>query len=103
MARFWVWRMRWDGTHKPGLLVEAGLHKLLQRLAVVALQGGWVVLWDEEEHLHGVELRMRGLAFGQLDGRDAQGPDVGLRETQGLCPRSLTHSRLPTRYIVNSI
>lgn len=37
-----------DSSYKTGLLVETGLHKLLERFAVVALQRGRVVLWDEE-------------------------------------------------------
>lgn len=35
-------------TYKTGLFVEAGLDELLERFAVVALQRGRVVLWDEE-------------------------------------------------------
>lgn len=35
-------------AYKTGLFVEAGLHKLLERLAVAALQRGRVVLWDQE-------------------------------------------------------
>lgn len=34
--------------YKTGLFVETGLDKLLERFAVVALQCGRVVLWDEE-------------------------------------------------------
>lgn len=70
-------------SHKAGLLVEAGLHKLFERFAVVALQRWRVVLWDEEENLHGVQLRVRRLALRQLDGRDAQRPDVGLEQNIG--------------------
>ena len=35
-------------------------------------------LGDEKEHAHGMEVRIWGLAFGQLDGSDAETPDVGL-------------------------
>lgn len=38
----------WNATYKTGLFVETGLDKLLERFAVVALQCGRVVLWDEE-------------------------------------------------------
>ena len=40
---------------------------------------------------------MRGLAFGQLDGRDAQGPDVGLRETQGHAPTLSIDGKAPEK------
>lgn len=67
------------GTHKAGLLVQTGLHKVLEQPAVGALQRRGVVLWDEEQDLHGVQVRVRWLPFGELNGRDAQGPDVSLK------------------------
>lgn len=41
-------------THKTGVFIEARLHKLLEGLAVRALQGGWGVFGDEEEDPHGM-------------------------------------------------
>ena len=69
-------------TYKAGLLVQAGLDELLQGFAVVALQGGGVVLGDEEQDLHGVHLRVGRFPLGQLYGCDAQGPDVCLHDTK---------------------
>ncbi len=72
------------------LLVETSFYKLLELPAVVSIQLRWRVLWDEEKHPHGVHVRVRRLAFGQFDGGDAQGPNVGL----GVVRRLLDHLRI---------
>lgn len=45
---------------------------------MVALQRGWVILGNQEQDSHRVEVRVWRLPLGQLDGCDAQGPDVSL-------------------------
>lgn len=45
---------------------------------MVALQCGWVVLGNQEQDSHRVEIRVWRLPLGQLNGCDAQGPDVSL-------------------------
>ena len=72
------------GPYESGVFVEAGLHELLEGLAVLALQRGWAVLGNQEQDAHGVEVRVWRLPLGQLNGRDPQGPDVSLDRTQGL-------------------
>lgn len=44
----------------------------------MALQSGWVILGNQEQDSHRVEVRVWWLPLGQLDGCDAQGPDVSL-------------------------
>lgn len=44
----------------------------------MALQRGWVILGNQEQDSHRVEVRVWRLPLGQLDGCDAQGPDVSL-------------------------
>ena len=66
-------------THVLRVLVQAGGHKLLKEPRVVALQLGGVALRDEEQHSHGVQLRVRRLSRRQLDTSDPQGPDVRLQ------------------------
>lgn len=58
-------------TYKAGLLIQTGFYKFFERFAVVSFQCGWVVLWDEEQDLHRMELRVGGLSFSQLYGRYA--------------------------------
>lgn len=65
-------------AHILRVLVEAGVDKLLELLGVVAGELRRVVLRDEEQHAHGVQVAVGRLALGQLDRRDAQGPDVRL-------------------------
>ena len=65
-------------THVIGVLVEAGFDEQFELLAEVALQRGRVVLGDEEEDPHGVQVRVRGFPLRQLQRRDAQRPDVRL-------------------------
>ena len=62
------------------MLFRSGLHELLEGFAVVPFQRRGVVLWDKEQDLHGMQLGMRRLPLGKLDGRDAQGPDVRLQQ-----------------------
>ena len=70
-----------DPTYKAGLLIQTGLDELLQGFAVVAFQGGRVVLWDEEQDFHGVHFRVGRFPLGQLNRRDTQGPDICLQDT----------------------
>ena len=65
-------------THIFRILVKTGLDELLECLGIVAGELRRVVFWNEEENPHGVQLRVGWFPFGQLDGRDAQAPDVGL-------------------------
>lgn len=60
------------------VLIEARLDELFEGFRVAACQLRGVVLGDEEEHPHGVQLGVGGLALGQLDGGDAERPDVRL-------------------------
>ena len=62
-----------------GVFVETGVDELLERPAEVALQLRRRAFGDEEERAHGVELGERRLAVCQLDGCDAQRPDVRLQ------------------------
>ena len=81
-------------THIFRIFVEAGLDELLECLGVVARELRRVVLWNEEEHAHGVHVRVGRLPLGQLYGRDAQRPDVRL----GVVGRLLYHlGRHPER------
>lgn len=43
---------------ESGVLVEAGLHELLEGLAVLALQCGRAVLGNQEQDAHGMEVRV---------------------------------------------
>lgn len=43
-------------THKARVLIETGFHKFFEGLAVVPLQGGRVVFWDQEENSHGMKV-----------------------------------------------
>ena len=67
-----------DQTHIVRVLVEADLHKILEGLGEVARQLGWVVLWNEEQHAHGMKVGVGRLAFRKLYCCDAQTPDVRL-------------------------
>ena len=67
-----------DNTHILGVFIEARVDELLESLGVVASELGGVVLGDEEEHAHGVQVTVGGLPFGQLYCCDAQGPDIRL-------------------------
>ena len=53
-----------------GVLVEAGLHELLELLGEVAGELRRVVLGDEEEHSHGVQVGVGGLALGEGRGQE---------------------------------
>ena len=43
-------------THKAGVFIETGLHKLFERFAVGSLQSGRGVLGDEEQNPHGMQV-----------------------------------------------
>jgi hypothetical protein len=63
-----------------GLLLNAELNKLLEGLGEVTLEDGGVVLGDQKEDPHGMEISVGGLSLGHLDGGDSERPDIGLRE-----------------------
>lgn len=66
-------------SYESGVLVEAGLGELLEALGEIAIQRRGRRLGDVEEDSHRVEFRVRGFTFGELDGGDAQRPDISLR------------------------
>lgn len=66
-------------SYESGVLVEAGLGELLEALGEIAVQRRGRRLGDVEEDSHRVEFRVRGFTFGELDGGDAQRPDISLR------------------------
>ena len=70
-------------------LVEANVYEFLALFGIVPSQLGRVVFGNEEQDSHGVHLGVGGLPLGQLDGRDAQGPDICL----GIIQRLLDHFR----------
>ena len=74
------------GTHMFRLLIQAAGDEFFEDAGVAALQLGRVVLWDEEEHSHGMEVCVWGLPRSQLNTRDAQGPDVSLWERGVIWP-----------------
>ena len=44
----------------------------------------WIVLRDEKEDFHGVEIRVRWFSLGQLDRCDAQRPNVSFAVVEAL-------------------
>ena len=70
-------------TYMIRILVEAGFHKQLELLAELTLQRRRIILGNEEENPHGVQVRVRGLPFCELQRRDAQRPDVRLKKRGG--------------------
>ena len=62
------------------VLVEAVGHKFFERPGEISVQLWWLVLGDEEERSHGVQVSIGGLPLCQLNGCNPQRPDVGLRE-----------------------
>lgn len=66
------------------VLIQARLDELFEGFRVAAGELRGVVLGNEEEHPHGMELGVGRLALGQLDGSDAEGPDVRLAVVAGL-------------------
>ena len=65
-----------------GVFVETRLGELLELFRVGSGQFWRVVLWNEEEDPHRMQLRVGRFALGQFDGRDAQRPNVGLMSTK---------------------
>lgn len=57
--------------------LQTQIHKVAEWLGEPFGQLWRWVLRDEEQHLHRVQAGVRRLAVGQLDGCDAQTPDVG--------------------------
>lgn len=61
-----------------GLLAQTKIDKVLERLAEVAVKLRRRVLRNEEKNFHRVNVGIRGLSVGQLQGGDTKRPDVGL-------------------------
>jgi hypothetical protein len=57
---------------------QAKLYELLEWLGEVPSKSGRRVLGDQEQHLHRVDVGVRGVTTGQFDRRDSQRPDVCL-------------------------
>jgi hypothetical protein len=60
------------------IFIETSFDKLLKLLGVIARQLRRIVLWDEEEDAHGMQIGIGWLPFGKFDSRDAQRPYVRL-------------------------
>ena len=67
------------GAYILWIFVKTECHELLEELGEVALELRGVALRDEKEDSHGVEVSVGWFPLGQLDGRDAQGPDISLK------------------------
>ena len=67
-------------TYVFGIFVEAGFDKFFERLGVVPRQLRRVVLRNEEEHPHRMQIRIGRLTFGQLDRRYSQRPNISLSQ-----------------------
>ena len=65
-------------THIFGVLVQTSFYELLELFGEISSQLGRIILGDEEEDPHGMEVGVWRLSLGQLDSRDAQRPDVRL-------------------------
>jgi hypothetical protein len=74
-----------------GVFDQALRDKVFELLAELALEARRRVLGDVEEDLHGVHVRVGRLAEGQLDGGDAERPDVGLEVVAGLLDHLGSH------------
>lgn len=70
-------------AHIKWLFVETNGHKLFEGLREVSQQLRWRVLGNEEEHSHWMEVCMRRLSCGKLDGCDTQRPYISLEGEGG--------------------
>lgn len=61
-----------------GLLAQTKVHKIFERLAEIALELRRRVLGNEEKNFHRMDVGIRRLSVGQLQGGDTKRPDVGL-------------------------
>ncbi len=71
-----------ESTHMLRVFVETSSHKVFEGLRPLSIQLWRIVLGNEEQHFHGMEVGMWWLSVGQLDGCDTQRPDVRLREAE---------------------
>lgn len=70
-------------SYEGRVLVEAGLGELLEALGELSRQRRRRRLGDVEEHSHRMHVGVGRFALGELDGRDAQRPNICLeRQTQ---------------------
>lgn len=65
-------------SYEGRVFVETGLGELFEALGEIATQRRRGRLGNMEEHSHWMHVRVGRLPLGQLDGRDAQRPDVSL-------------------------
>ena len=72
-------KIKRESTHIFGILVQASLDKLFKLLRVIASELRRIVLGDEEEDAHRMQVGIRRLSLGKLDGRYAQRPDIRLQ------------------------
>lgn len=61
-----------------GLLAQTKVDKVFEGLAEVTLELRRRILWNEEENFHRMDVGIRGLSIGELEGGDTKRPDVGL-------------------------
>lgn len=66
------------------IFIETSFDKLLKLFGVIARQLRRIVLWDEEEDAHGMQIGIGWLPFGKFDSRDAQRPYVRLEMSLAL-------------------
>lgn len=72
----WMWVCV---SYKGRVLVEAGLGELFEALGEISAQRRRRALGDVEQHSHRMHVGVRGFALGELDGRDAQRPNIHLQ------------------------
>lgn len=76
------------------VFVEAEFNEVFERFTEVAGQLRRIVLRDEEQRPHRVQLGMRRLALRQLDRGDTETPDVDLFRTAPQCVHLVSVKRL---------
>lgn len=59
-------------TYVLRVLIEASGNEFFEGPGVVPCEFGWVVLWDEEEDAHWMEVGVGRLTLGQLNRRNTQ-------------------------------
>lgn len=67
-----------------GLFTQAELDEVFELRGKVAFECWGDVFGDEEEDFHWVDVGVRGFAVGELEGGDAEGPDVCFVVVPGL-------------------
>jgi hypothetical protein len=67
-----------------GVLLQTSSNEVLERLGKLALESRRGVLGDQEENTHRMQISIRRLLFGQLNGSDTHGPNISLGVITGL-------------------